>query len=150
MLAPVYCRPTGASEFFSHNKDSTLGLVGVVVYNDDEQIKARPSHIINQNGLQVASGFKRIASAVFYRIPAPFVPGIPNKTRLESSIKRFFNPHLTYDCLPGLGMGNKPSRESNLLASLSTHRTPRLALCLERCTATHISTPHASSTSLCL
>ena len=30
-----------------------------------------------------------------YRIPAPLVPGVPTKTRLESSIKKF-KPHATF------------------------------------------------------
>ena len=38
-----------------------------------------------------------------YRIPAPLVPGVPNKPRLDSSIKKF-NPHLISDS--GFGSGN--------------------------------------------
>ena len=38
----------------------------------------------NQNGLQATFRFEM---CFCYRIPAPVVPGVPTKTRLESSIK---------------------------------------------------------------
>ena len=47
----------------------------------------------HQNG--AASGFEM---GFCYRIPAPKVPGVPTKTRLESRLKKF-KLHAIYDCL---------------------------------------------------
>ena len=53
-------------------------------------LMARQSHIVYQNG--ATSGFEMYLFGYFYRIPAPWVPGVPNQTTSRIQHKELLTP----------------------------------------------------------
>ena len=62
--------------------------------------------------------------AIGSRVPAPLVPGVPTKTRLESNIKKF-NPHFIYDTAVqarALVASNGASKPHTTMKQTQAHR----------------------------
>ena len=99
---------------------------------------ARQSHAINQNG--TTSGFE---IWFCYRIPAPYVPRVPTKTRLESRFwnKRSFNPILfMIDCLQANEVKMGTTDESKWLTCLDFAQKLRTYV-----DTPHVDTPHVDT-----
>ena len=66
-----------------------------------------------------------IRDVICYWIPAPLLPGVPTKTRLESSMKKF-NPHAMCWCrCPRVRGSSHPPATRMIVAATSSLRTKR-------------------------